>query len=135
MPRQLVLKRLRQRGGTAGFLDLAVKFLQLPLQADFQIVRPSIELVGLDLEEAGITFGYVAADVRLLIGQRLVERGCYRIGLGSRSGDTAGEANAKSAASTWCGFISTCAPATATANLSLLSDDRRRTRSLAKYFE
>src|SRR5882762_5503849 len=36
-----------------------------------------------------------------------------------------GELKAKSAASTWCGFKSTCALATAPASFSILSDEQR----------
>jgi hypothetical protein len=42
-----------------------------------------------------------------------------------------GELKANSAASTWCGFKSTCALATAPASFSILSDEQRLVNSWA----
>jgi hypothetical protein len=62
LPCQLFLQRQRGRGGAAGLLDLAVDFLDFPLQADFKVVGPAIQLVGLGLEEAGVALGDIALD-------------------------------------------------------------------------
>jgi hypothetical protein len=70
LPGQLFLQRQGGRGGAAGLLDLAVDFLDFPLQADFQVVGPAVELVGLGLEEAGVALGYVALNGGLAIWVR-----------------------------------------------------------------
>ena len=68
---ELFLQRECSGGGAAGFLDLAVEFLDLAFQTDLQIVGPAVELVGFGFEEAGIALGDVALDSGLaLLGNR-----------------------------------------------------------------
>ena len=57
LPCKLFLQGQCGRGSPAGLLDLAIQLLDFPLQPDFQIIGPAVELVRFGLEESGIALG------------------------------------------------------------------------------
>jgi hypothetical protein len=54
---ELFLECWRGRGGAARLPDLSIEFLDLALQSNFQILGPTIELIGFRFEEGRVPLG------------------------------------------------------------------------------
>ena len=70
---QFLFQREGRGGRATGFLDLAIEFLDLPFQAQLQVVRPAVELLGFRLEEAGVALGDGVLDFDLMALGHLIE--------------------------------------------------------------
>ena len=64
---QLFLQCQRSDRSPAGFLDLAVEFLDFAFEADFEVIGPAVEFGGFGFVEDGVAFGDLALDFGLAL--------------------------------------------------------------------